>query len=352
MRRIRYRISSSLTAAVFRLALLAAVLLHIDCVAHAQTRGVLEVPERTFDFGQVRQGTIVKHDFSLKNTGNAEIAVQRVVAACGCTATTTSANVIPAGGSVTLSAQFDTNGFSGKREKLIRVYTSDIDKPMETLTLSGEIYADASVEPSNIMFDALEPQASESSRTKEFNVNIRADSGLTFTSSESFSQYLTISEQSRSNAQRSYKVTISSDAPPGDLRSRVVVHLKDAAGKDSTLIVPVFATIKKSIRFVPATLSFGLISPEKIIERVVKLENRSERPLSIKSIKPNNTAVSAEIVELTAGREFSLKIRVDPSKLTKELNASVDLTTDNSEQPTLSLTLLGFKAQAVTEPKG
>ena len=350
MRRIRDRISGCLRLVIVTLVTFAAVVV-IDGPSLAENRGVLEVSEGKYDFGQVRQGTIVKHDFTLKNSGNADLAIQRVVAACGCTATSTSSNLITPGNTVTVSAQFDTNGFAGKREKLIRVYTSDLDKPMETLTLSGEILTDYTLEPSNLIFDALEPQSSEANRTKEFSLNLRADSGLTFTSSESFSPYLSIIENTKSATLRSFKVLISAEAPPGDLRSRVVLHLRDAAGKDLAVSVPVFATLKKNIRFEPATLSFGLVPPDKVIERTVKLENRAAQPLRVLSVKSNTPAVSAEIIERNVGRDFALKIILDPSKLDKELSSSVDLTTDNPEQPTLSLTLLGFKAQAATEPK-
>lgn len=350
MRRNRDRIGSSLKKNLTFLLVFS--LISFIQNALAETRGVLEVPETTFNFGEVHEGTIVKHDFILKNTGTAELAVQRVVAACGCTATSTSANTIAAGGTVTVSAQFDTNGFSGKRDKLIRVYTSDLDKPMETLTLSGEIISDTTVEPSNIMFEALEPNSTEIARTKDFTVDLRSGANLTFDSSETFSKYLTISEKPINSTRRSFKILVSADTPPGDLRSRVVVHLKDSSGKDRALIVPVFASVKKSIRFVPATISFGLIPPDKSVERTVKLENVAPQPLSIKSVTSSNPAVTAELVEVNPGKDFNLKIKVDPAKLEKELNASVDLTTNSVEQPTLSLTLLGFKAQAASEQKG
>jgi len=41
--------------------------------------------EPTFDFGEITEGDIIKHQFKFKNTGNAELVIHSAKASCGCT---------------------------------------------------------------------------------------------------------------------------------------------------------------------------------------------------------------------------------------------------------------------------
>jgi len=39
---------------------------------------VIQIPEATFDFGEVLEGGEVVHDYKIKNTGKAELQIERV----------------------------------------------------------------------------------------------------------------------------------------------------------------------------------------------------------------------------------------------------------------------------------
>lgn len=45
----------------------------------------LALTETTYDFGKVKQGIPVYHDFTFKNSGKTELKLDNVVAGCGCT---------------------------------------------------------------------------------------------------------------------------------------------------------------------------------------------------------------------------------------------------------------------------
>jgi hypothetical protein len=44
----------------------------------SQGAPVIQIPEATFDFGEVPEGGEVAHDFKIKNTGKAELQIERV----------------------------------------------------------------------------------------------------------------------------------------------------------------------------------------------------------------------------------------------------------------------------------
>jgi hypothetical protein len=43
-----------------------------------QASPVIQIPEATFDFGEVPEGGQVLHDYVIKNTGKAELLIERV----------------------------------------------------------------------------------------------------------------------------------------------------------------------------------------------------------------------------------------------------------------------------------
>lgn len=47
---------------------------------------ILSVDMISYDFGEIKKGTPVNHEFAVKNTGEAPLVINSVKASCGCTA--------------------------------------------------------------------------------------------------------------------------------------------------------------------------------------------------------------------------------------------------------------------------
>ena len=107
----------------------------------------LSAPTTLHDFGAVSEGAKVRFDFPLKNTGNADLLIQKVIPSCGCTNSRPSADIIPAGGAGSLMVEFDTTGFSGKKVKLVRMLTNDPHSPTVNFTIKGTVEDDIEINP-------------------------------------------------------------------------------------------------------------------------------------------------------------------------------------------------------------
>ncbi len=83
-------------------------------------------PAPVFNFGTVPAGTIVRHDFVLRNRGTADLLILAVRSTCGCTVGKPSAKRIPPGKSATIRLRFDTKGRGGKERKTLFVVTNDV----------------------------------------------------------------------------------------------------------------------------------------------------------------------------------------------------------------------------------
>jgi hypothetical protein len=73
------------------------------------------------DFGTIKEGQVVEHTFSFKNTGEAPLIIQNAQPSCGCTVPEWSKDPIPAGGTGYIKAKFDSNGKPNIQNKTITV---------------------------------------------------------------------------------------------------------------------------------------------------------------------------------------------------------------------------------------
>lgn len=91
------------------------------------------------DFGNVKEGESINHEFVFRNTGKSDLIIRKIKASCGCTTVNPKVTVIKPGESSSLSATFRTSGFTGRQSKSITVITNDPKNSTQTLRLSGTV---------------------------------------------------------------------------------------------------------------------------------------------------------------------------------------------------------------------
>jgi len=106
--------------------------------ANAVASGILTADTLAFDAGQVLEGQIVLHTYTLANSGDAVLTITNVSSSCGCTTTSLAKNVLAPGESVPLEARFKSSSFGGQTvTKVIRIdYTSYSDPAKRGLDLT------------------------------------------------------------------------------------------------------------------------------------------------------------------------------------------------------------------------
>ena len=107
--------------------------------------GTLVIKAPDFDFGTVRSGTAVEHDYVVENNGTAAVRITQVRSSCGCTVVQASKEDIPPGGKSTIHVRFDTTGRSGRQHKSIYVQTTDPVQSLLTCQLTGDITGNSPV---------------------------------------------------------------------------------------------------------------------------------------------------------------------------------------------------------------
>jgi len=307
--------------------------------AQAPSSGVpaVKAPETSFNFGAVLQGSKVAHEFEIGNEGEADLLIQRISASCGCTASTVSSRTIPPGKSEKLRVEFDTAGFSGNKTKSVQVVTNDPQRQEIVFSLKGVVEPGVVVEPARLEFGEITSSSSLEERQRQFTVRSGASSGVVISSVKSYSRYVSVAAQGGS----SYKIELSPELPKGEFRDRVVVEVE--GGKVQPVNVPITASVRRDLRLVPATVSFGVIQGTAPIERRVSLENATKKPVTFNLLAPKDPAITASLVEVQAGRRAVLVVSVDPRKVQSDLKTSVEIETSHPTEPRLSLNVFGVQ---------
>ena len=76
---------------------------------------------KEFDFGEVKEGNVVRHVFKFKNQGKVPLVINNTQSTCGCTVSQWPREAIPPGGENQISVEFNTAGKTDFQEKAITI---------------------------------------------------------------------------------------------------------------------------------------------------------------------------------------------------------------------------------------
>lgn len=105
------------------------------CFANAP----LSVDPYSWDFGQVKEGEILQHNFTLTNDTQNTLNIKGVNTSCGCTVPKIKKNTLAPGETTFLEVKFNTKGYFGTVEKFIYVNTDRADNPMLKFIVKADI---------------------------------------------------------------------------------------------------------------------------------------------------------------------------------------------------------------------
>lgn len=112
-------------------------------------------PEPAHNFGTLPDSGIHNHTFTVQNTGDEELVLERIITDCGC-ATTESDKVIAPGQQGTITVSFNSGGYQDVTVKRkIRVYTNDPENDPAVLTISAFVEAPVNITPQRVSFTGV-----------------------------------------------------------------------------------------------------------------------------------------------------------------------------------------------------
>lgn len=100
---------------------------------------IASISEKKWNFGEIKQGDVVKHQFEVKNTGKSELIIRKVKASCGCTAIKPAKTILAPGETTLIAAEFNSKGKSGRQTKTVRIVSNDPKNTSMTLMITGNV---------------------------------------------------------------------------------------------------------------------------------------------------------------------------------------------------------------------
>lgn len=316
-------------------------LLLFFCAAGALPAAAQQEPEPTlavagpvYDFGTVPQGEPVKHDFLIRNTGESELIIRKILPACGCTAAVVASDRISAGEQTKVKVQFDTSGFRGYKVKTVRLYTNDPKQTSSVLTLQGTVTPEIELQPQRLNFGTIRKGMSPSD---EVTVRSSVD-GFAVTSVKARSEELIVEKEELPSDGVRLKISLKDTVPVGIFRSRIAVRTNNP--NTPVVNIPVFAKVRGDLALSSSSVSYGLLEGplQQSVRKEVYVTNSSDQAIRILSVKSDHPNVSAEVAELEPGKKYAIRVLLE-GKDAGAVRAKVRITTDHTDPEQQKLVL-------------
>ncbi|MBC7922122.1 MAG: DUF1573 domain-containing protein [Ferruginibacter sp.] len=94
--------------------------------------------ETVHDFGNIKEGDVVKHTFKFTNTGKSPLIIQNASAPCGCTTPSWTKEPVAPGGNGEVTVQFNSQGKVGQQNKVVTI-VANTQPDITTVTMKGNV---------------------------------------------------------------------------------------------------------------------------------------------------------------------------------------------------------------------
>lgn len=93
-----------------------------------------------WDFGPVRKGSIVEHEFIFANNTLNPVKIVGLDSSCGCAVSEVAKKTIPPGENTAIKVKFDSADYLGPVKQYIYVHTDDKEHPLRKLVIKANVY--------------------------------------------------------------------------------------------------------------------------------------------------------------------------------------------------------------------
>jgi len=123
---------------MLRLAIIINLLLAAPVLAQ-DAGSKIETTLNEWDFGVVKQGEILVHDFELRNQTRKTLNIVNIHTSCGCTVSKAGKKSLRPGEKTKIQVSFNTKGYFGKTKQYAYVNTDDSDNMIIRFTIKAEV---------------------------------------------------------------------------------------------------------------------------------------------------------------------------------------------------------------------
>ncbi len=298
-----------------------------------------------YDFGEVRQGQTVSHDFPVKNLGKGVLRIER--AELSRSDMTLKARPIEPGLEGKVSLELKTAGLAGAVEAQALVFLNDPHLPKAVLTLRGRVRPPLEIRPFGAVFlAAFKDEPVERVLTLVNNEATPIEVKQIQGEGSHYTASLKTVEPGKTYA---VSVRVVPGTAPGRYEETLVLEMSRPAGR--VLTVPVHLFVKPDLYANPDAVDFGEISLEKIrqsggilelLNQTIVLTSRRDQ-FSILSIVCDLPAVTVRQTPARGRRRtFRIDVSLNPDRVERgSLRGSIVVKANDPELPEIRIPVRG-----------
>lgn len=300
--------------------------------------------EPVFEFGRLLSGSILKHEFTFTNTGNAELIISNVVPACGCTSLSEWTKSIPPGGKGIIPLQFNSAGMLGPVNRSVAVYSNDPAQPATVVTVNGIVWLPLEVHP-NMALMQMPANGGKNFSTTLRLVNQTETPIKLETPVSSVPQFRARIETVTEGKEFHLIVDTVPPLPPGDIQGNITIAT--SSKETPTLSIPVLAIAQPEVVVSPTQIFLPAAPPDFPEPYIISVTNNAEKAITVTDAACNAPGSSVVIREKTPGKLFEIAVSF-PNDLTAEPGQTFVITAKTSHATIPQITIpVAFAPSAV-----
>lgn len=304
----------------------------------------IEVMEPTMDGGTVEEGTAIKLQFVVRNTGSADLELTRVKPDCGCSIARWEKLIAP-GKEGTIDAEMHTEHFRGRVTKGFTVFSNDPLKPQLRLTLTAQVMPLVNVTPGRAAMLAVEDGPVSMEFTIERNGG-RAMKIVDLVPNAAFvkGEWEALPGEGRYKV----KVTATGETPPG----RNVVPFVVKTDLPKAGMISLVLTVDRGIVSTPPMVFFGLLLKDlKEPRQAAVTVTRLKGGFHVKEATVDDPKVQARLQTVRDGAEYLVTVTYAGGWEPGIIRKTLTITTDDPKQPVITVPVQAVvQADAATPP--
>jgi hypothetical protein len=294
--------------------------------------------ERSFDFGSVPRGGVVRHPFVLTNRLNVPISILNLRVSCGCTSGTASVNVVNPGQTAIIEAQMDTRNFVGRKSTTLFVSVLAGNQETEIgLGVSSMILSDVVLNPGVVEF-GLVNRGQTPSQVVAIDRIGKPEWKVVKLISGSKAINGSLQETQRVNGSVSYVLTVSlkADAPAGVIRDEIRLVTNDP--ETPSIPVPIQAQIRGELTASPSSLTLGNVASASNAQG--KFVVRASKPFAISRVEGTGEGFYLQDTDTNRKALHVLTLTYNPAEGTTrgDLTRTFRITSDLPGEPPIDVT--------------
>jgi hypothetical protein len=314
-------------------------------VSTAGSRPGIHLQELTHDFGRVAAGSILNHEFTVSNTGDAPLEIADIKTGCGCVIPGHKKLALLPRQSSRIPIRFDTSGLRGEVAKSVQIQHNVPGLTNIVLRIKANLWRPIEMIPERVLFPPLD----STNRTEVTTIIITNNIGTPLT----LSNATCLNPQFRAELKciqtnRAYELVVRTVPPLHAGLNQAFISIQSSFSNQPLIIVKVIAIAQKPLTISPAAIELPRGGGADSFTLPVLVSGTAHCVWELTEAKTALPGVVSKIQLVQAGRIFRVQLVFPASfRLAEKQNAALQLKTTHPEFPSIDIPIRNSDAFAI-----